>query len=41
MLTLMKPCESPARSIWHLVSGVVALAVIWAVGVVAWQWIVH
>ncbi|MDB5325772.1 MAG: hypothetical protein JWM57_1341 [Phycisphaerales bacterium] len=39
MLTLMTPCEPPIRSIWHLVSGVAVLAVLWAITVVAWQWL--
>ena len=30
MLSLMKPCEPPAHSFWHLVSGVATLSAAWA-----------
>lgn len=34
MLTLLVPCESPKRSVWHLVSGVTVLSAAWAALVV-------
>lgn len=39
MLSLIKPCEPPAHSIWHLVSGMITLAAIWGAGVLSVQWL--
>ena len=38
MLALLTPCEPPTRSIWHVISGVLSLAVLWAGVVVFAQW---
>jgi hypothetical protein len=41
MFTVQTSCEPPAHSIWHLVSGVAALAVLWAAGVIAFHWLMR
>lgn len=39
MHSLQSPCEPPAHSVWHLISGVIALSVLWGIGVIAWHWL--